>query len=165
MWMIRLEFYNDIYIYRHKMEPVHVFHINVLFGKDHWYCLIVSAPALFDRGFRFIGTWLDFGTRDGDCWVILLKYFSSLAFAADTSCSLVHTIESAFFHSCKTTLFLTMFFKMLSSIEVIICQIDRFMALYLNAEYNNYFDLSFSLKICTWRLVSGYNFERKRSFI
>ena len=66
----------------------------------------------------------------------------------------MHTIESAYFHSCKTTLFLTMFFKMLSSIEVIICQIDRFMALYLNAEYNNYFDLSFSLKICTWRLVS-----------
>ena len=46
-----------------------------------------------------------------------------------------------------------MFFKMLSSLEVIICQIDRFMALYLNAEYNNYFDLSLSLKICTWRSV------------
>ena len=79
--------------------------------------------------------------------------FCSIAFAADTSCSLTHTIESVYFHSCKTTLFLTMFFKMLSSLEVIICQIDRFMALYLNAEYNNYFNLSLSLKISTWRLV------------
>lgn len=57
-----------------------------------------------------------------------------------------------------------MFFKMLSSIEVIICQIDRFMALYLNAEYNNYFDLSFSLKICTWRLVFSCDFSNTMFF-
>ena len=44
-----------------------------------------------------------------------------------------------------------MFFKLLFSASIIICQCDRFLALYLNAEYNNYFNVGFSLKICALR--------------
>ena len=76
---------------------------------------------------------------------------SIIAAAADTSCFLVYLIEKELFDSCKISLFLVMFFRLLYSVSVILCQIDRFMALYLHAEYNNHFNLDLSLKICILR--------------
>ena len=72
----------------------------------------------------------------------------------DTSCFLVYLIEKDLFNSCKISLLLVMFFRFLLSVSLILCQIDRFLALYLNAEYNNYFNLGISIKICILRYVT-----------
>ena len=86
-------------------------------------------------------------------WLGFDRFFTSsiIAAAADTSCFLVYLIEKELFDSCKISLFLVMFFRLLYSVSVILCQIDRFMALYLHAEYNNHFNLDLSLNICILR--------------
>lgn len=67
------------------------------------------------------------------------------------SCFLVYSLEKAFSTSCKLTLFSIMVFRLLLSVSIILCQIDRFLSLYLHAEYNNYFDDCVALNVCILR--------------
>ena len=44
-----------------------------------------------------------------------------------------------------------MFLKLLLSVSIILCQIDRFFTLYLNAEYKNYIYDDVALNACILR--------------
>ena len=71
--------------------------------------------------------------------------------SADISTYYILSLEYMLFKSCKISILLALFFKLSMSIDLIICQIDRFLALYLNAKYNNFMTAQIALDICLTR--------------
>ena len=93
-------------------------------------------------------------------FVLICKYsfhlnqiplYTLIACAADVSSFLLDFIEEVLSTPCRLSIFSIMFFKLLLSVSIILCQIDRFLTLYLNAKYKNYIHDDVALNACILR--------------